>query len=255
MRCPAFLAPALSLLLAGCIGFAETETQTFTLRPDRMQVADLLHENRSGVCAGVPRHGTASRLFEEWQEDLPADADPKLLVGYSSVLLRGESCDTWLHHVFQGLMDFDLRGLPERGAITDATLRYDSSTFLPDGSTAAGYDTTCLYEVGEVTEEWRTRALSAAGSPDIFRGSREDLIAARPISVEGARAARTAVDVTAADTGLRLHAPRGGPLRRADAPVRAARDPHPPRRDDAGAGGRLTAAPGEQVGKGSEKTA
>lgn len=199
---PTFLAGMLLLSLGAC----DLETQTYTLTPDRLQAADLLHNYTTGVCSPfeLDRRGLGSRNFAAWMEDLPSAGSPEVLVGYSSGESRGESCHLWVHHVFQGLMFFDMSELPDTGVITDATLRYDDAIYYKEDWGLADFDVRCLYEVGVPVDEWRTRALARAGTPDIFRGNRGDLIGARNVSTEGSTRARTAVDVTPWATRWRL---------------------------------------------------
>ena len=196
----------LGILLLLSLGACDLERQTFTLTPDRMQAADLLHDYTTGVCNGLEldRRGRGSRNWFAWRDDLPDAGAREVLVGYQSGESRGESCHLWVHHVFQGLIFFDLSDLPEAGVITDATLRYDDAIYFKDTWGLSDFDTRCVYEVGVPVDEWRTRALVSAGRPDIFRGDRSDLIGARTVSTEGSTTARTAVDLTSWATRWRL---------------------------------------------------
>lgn len=186
------------MLLVLSLGGCDLERQTYTLTPDRLQAADLLHHYTTGVCSPfeLDRRGLGSRNFLTWLDELPAAGAPEVLVGYESAENRGESCHLWVHHVFQGLIFFDMSELPDAGVITDATLRYDDAIYYKEDWGLADSDVRCVYEVGLPADEWRTRALARAGTPDIFRGDRGDLIGARTVATEGSTTARTAVDLT-----------------------------------------------------------
>lgn len=184
---------AVSILAASCIELPElldTEPQTFTLEPATMHVARSVKHYRTGICSGISRAGGVSAIYANWVASLPIGADrAEVLVGRASRKHEGESCDTWVHSLFQGLVFFNVSRLPE-GIVTDATIFFDRTPVSDPELPGDG----CFFEVGAATEDARLRALSRVDIPQLSHGSDEDLITARDRWLIGAR--ETSADVS-----------------------------------------------------------
>lgn len=197
MRPVAIAAVSLAFLTPSC----GLEPQTVSLEPTEMHVARYVHHYRTGVCVGLDRVGGLPSIYADWVASLPVDADrAEVLVGRSAFMDDGESCDTWVHSLFQGIVFFDVSRLPE-GIVTDATIFFDRTPVFEAGVPSDD----CLFEVGAATEDARLREVSRVAMPQLSFADAEDRIEAQDSWLIGPRESSADVSVIVGrwDLGVR----------------------------------------------------